>query len=397
MNSSKLVATAALVLMAGAAGPALAQSTAGDVLRVAGAVADAFAPQRQMVLPKPVAPNGQVLSPYTVASMLGAQRYRVNDMRRQGYAYAVDATGPHGNRVIMLIDGRSGVLLGQKVAKWGPGVQRVTVAPRGGWNDAYEFGAVIPASGFGAWAPIGQPMWSKPAARYVATQPSYVAYRTAVPYRQVAVTRQGRTVAHPRPHSGYNIKGYDGQVIAAQNRAEEAEAARMIAEANADEAELNAIDANDVANEALDERDTALDQRDAALDFADEQSAALDEAQKTIAEQQQQIEDTQQSLTDTQQTVEDQNQALDERNQQIDDQSQTIDDQQQQLDVDNQVIDAGNQQIEEQQQEIQQDEQLIDDADQMVNDAEDSADQDPPEDNVMEDSGGDDGGDPGDR
>src|SRR5262245_49102216 len=71
--------------------------------------------QPKLRLPRATVAAGQALSPAAIARKLTAKNYRVEEMYRKGSAYQVKAIGPHGGHVEMMVDGRSGEIMGLNI------------------------------------------------------------------------------------------------------------------------------------------------------------------------------------------------------------------------------------------------------------------------------------------
>ena len=113
-------------------------------------------------LPTPIVAPDLVMSPSAIAVRLGKQGFRVDEMYRKGLAYAVTADGPSGNKVLLMVDGRSGVILGLNVL-----AAKVAVVPQRAPNavytdDRHPFGAVVPAVVYVSWQRYDQPQWAQP-------------------------------------------------------------------------------------------------------------------------------------------------------------------------------------------------------------------------------------------
>ena len=114
-------------------------------------------------------------SPYQVASDLGARGYRVADLRRMGAAYAVAATGPSGNRVLLTVDGRSGEIVGLQVLKWAPGVKPRPAHGARYVDDTYVFGRLAPPKKTAGWTRYRPEEWGRPSEAMLMVDPVEVA------------------------------------------------------------------------------------------------------------------------------------------------------------------------------------------------------------------------------
>ena len=158
------------------------------------------APSR-LRLPPPRTPAGSIYSPAAIAGELAKRGYRLEKMTRKGTAYSVTATGPHGNRVQMLVDGRSGEIVGltvvQAAANLIGAVAAALTSGKSGryYDDTRPFGVIVPDRYQVDWINITVTDWSgkRGAARYVAAPASGRGYRYAVPYRTVRPAAGGGT------------------------------------------------------------------------------------------------------------------------------------------------------------------------------------------------------------
>lgn len=152
-------------------------------------------------LPPASAPAGSIYSPAAIAGELAKRGYRIEKMKRKGTAYSVTATGPHGNRVQMLVDGRSGDIVGLSVIQAAANfIGAVAAAMKSGKNARYyddtrPFGVVVPDRYQVNWTSITNNNFAakRGSPRYVSAPNSGRGYRYAVPYRTVRPAVGGGT------------------------------------------------------------------------------------------------------------------------------------------------------------------------------------------------------------
>ena len=152
-------------------------------------------------LPPARTPAGSIYSPAAIAGELAKRGYRIESMKRKGTAYSVTATGPHGNRVQMLVDGRSGEIVGltvlQAAASLLGAIAAAMTSGKSGryYDDTRPFGVIVPDRYQVNWTNITINDWSgkRGAARYVSAPLSGRGYRYAVPYRTVRPAAGGGT------------------------------------------------------------------------------------------------------------------------------------------------------------------------------------------------------------
>jgi hypothetical protein len=255
-------------------------------------------------LPAPNVPSNQVLSPSAIAARLGQKGFRVSEMYRKGSAYAVTAMGPSGNKVLLMVDGRSGVILGLNVL-----AAKVAVAPQRAptavfIDDRHPFGAVVPAVVYDSWQRYDQPQWAKPGPAVIAARPSRAPFRYAVPYSYVhASPKTGRSFAVAPPnYKGYQLRDEHGEAIReADTRADAADAEAAYQAERADQAQFDSVNAREDAREARESADAAnglaADANDRA-DAADESANAANERADQADRDSQAISDDNQALID---------------------------------------------------------------------------------------------------
>ncbi|HET9458358.1 MAG TPA: PepSY domain-containing protein [Sphingomicrobium sp.] len=156
--------------------------------------ANAPANAAKLRLPPAQTPKDKIYSPATVALELEKRGYRIESMKRQGTAYSIKATGPRGNKVQLMVDGRSSEIVGLAVLSAAANmVAAIASVMKAGKNTRYvddwhPFGIIVPEIYQSRWTPIAT--WK--------TGPAYLdqawtgrGYRYAVPYRSVRPGRGG--------------------------------------------------------------------------------------------------------------------------------------------------------------------------------------------------------------
>jgi hypothetical protein len=259
-------------------------------------------------LPTPIVAPDQVMSPPAIAARLGKQGFRVDEMYRKGLAYAVTADGPSGNKVLLMVDGRSGVILGLNVL-----AAKVAVVPQRAPNavytdDRHPFGAVVPAVVYVSWQRYDQPQWAQPGpATLPAPKASMAPFRYAVPTQMVhASPKTGKSFAVAPPHfKGMQLRNQQGQPIKNSGsksdaadaeaayqaeRANQAEYDKTLAQEDAIEQREEADDANGRAEEANGRAAQAEQDRDDFAQAADDAEARATAAEDKNIELQRQME-----------------------------------------------------------------------------------------------------------
>lgn len=165
--------------------------SAAVALAIAG---NAPANAAKLRLPPAQTPKDKIYSPATVALELEKRGYRIESMKRQGTAYSITATGPRGNKVQLMVDGRSREIVGLAVLSAAANmVAAIAGVMKAGKNTRYvddwhPFGIIVPQIYQSRWTPIAT--WK--------TGPVYLdqpwtgrGYRYAVPYKSVRPGRGG--------------------------------------------------------------------------------------------------------------------------------------------------------------------------------------------------------------
>ena len=236
-------------------------------------------------LPAARAPANAIFSPAAIAGNLRQRGYRIETMRRQDTAYSITGTGPRGNRVQMLVDGRSGEVVGLSVLQAAPNlaaaVAEVLRGPRQARfrDETTPFGIVVPDRNARGWVtvPAGAYAAGQRGNRYVRQASNARGYRFAVPARSVRPGRGGRsrsTIAHSRMRQPiYQVYDANGALL---QSAAEAEDRAALSELQAEEAIAAADDLaleNAYLEGALDGADldevSDYDAEDGDLDIAD--------------------------------------------------------------------------------------------------------------------------------
>lgn len=150
-------------------------------------------------LPPARAPDQQIYAPTAIAADLQKRGYRIESMKRQGTAYSIKAVGPHQNKVQLMVDGRSGEIVGLAVLQAAPDlITLVAQAIIGGKNaryvdDRYPFGIIVPDLYQKDWIAITSWTVSPGAPVYMKAPKTGRGYRYAVPYRTIRPGRGGRS------------------------------------------------------------------------------------------------------------------------------------------------------------------------------------------------------------
>ena len=237
----------------------------------------------QLRLPAPAVGPTQCLPPGAIAQRLTRQHFKIQKMYRKGPAYAVAAVGPSGNKVLMMVDGRSGGILGLNVL-----TAVVQITPQRAPNavfidDRHPFGAVVPAVIYDTWQEYSETQWVVQSAP-IAITASFTPFHYAVPFNFVHVApRSGRSfaVAPPR-YRGYQIQSHGGQPIRdTWTRSEAADARAAYQSERADQADFDKINAQQDAAYANGRAD-AFQEDNANLiaaqaDAADQRTEAADQ------------------------------------------------------------------------------------------------------------------------
>jgi uncharacterized membrane protein YgcG len=237
----------------------------------------------QLRLPVPAVGPTQCLPPGAIAQRLTRQHFRIQKMYRKGPAYAVAAIGPSGNKVLMMVDGRSGGILGLNVL-----TAVVQVTPQRAPNavfvdDRHPFGAVVPAVIYDTWQEYSETQWAVESGP-IAITASFTPFHYAVPFNYVHVApRTGRSfaVAPPR-YRGYQIQSHGGRPIRDPwTRSEAADAEAAYQSERADQADFDKINAQQDSAYANGRAD-AFQEDNANLiaaqaDAADQRTAAADQ------------------------------------------------------------------------------------------------------------------------
>jgi hypothetical protein len=249
---------------------------------VAGASVAAYAAAPnsfELKLPAPRVPVNQALSPNAIAVGLRESHMQIQEMYRKGPAYAVVAIGPNKNKVLLMVDGRSGEVIGMNVLA---GVVPITPS----WvpifvNDRHPFGVVVPEVIYQHWDRYTEAQWTQPGAKTIAVRPTYAPYRYVVPHSFVHVspnTHKSYAIAPPS-YRGYRLRDSAGKPVReTESRADAADAAAAYESERADQATFDKADALQRAAEA-NQRPAGFDQENTALaDYATQQEKRAEEA-----------------------------------------------------------------------------------------------------------------------
>jgi hypothetical protein len=103
----------------------------------------------------------RIWSPHKVTQQFVAKQFKIEDVRRKGSTYVVLATGPKGNKVRLVVDGKTGKVRGMDVVKWASGARRVRRGSHGTafFSEFYEFGVTIPEAQYVTWVDYDAPAW----------------------------------------------------------------------------------------------------------------------------------------------------------------------------------------------------------------------------------------------
>ena len=247
-------------------------------------------------LPPARAPEAQIFAPTAIAADLQKRGYRIESMKRQGTAYSIKAVGPHKNKVQLMVDGRSGEIVGLAVLEPAPDlISLIAKAIVGGKNtryidDRYPFGIMVPDLYQKDWIVVTSWTVSPAAPRYIKAPASARGYRYAVPSRTVRPGRGGRsrsTIAPARMQKPqYDV--YDAKGTAMETAS--AEDTTIISEVTTEETtysvEESAMEASylggELSGESYDEV-ADYDAEDGDSEFADDSNdgydAEVDEAE----------------------------------------------------------------------------------------------------------------------
>src|SRR3954452_20309345 len=124
-------------------------------------------------LPAPRVAVNQALSPSAIAGSLRQRGFRVQEMYRKGPAYSVTATGPSGNKVLLMVDGRSGAIIGMSVLAAVVPITPVTAPNAVFLDDRHPFGAVVPEVIYDHWDRYTEPQWEQPGPAAIVVKPTY--------------------------------------------------------------------------------------------------------------------------------------------------------------------------------------------------------------------------------
>jgi hypothetical protein len=241
-------------------------------------------------LPPPRAPAQKIYSPVAIAGELQKRGYRIESMKRQGTAYSIRAVGPHKNKVQLMVDGRSGEIVGLAVIDpVADLVSLIAKAMTSGKNsryidDRYPFGIIVPEVYQTNWVVI--PTWTVTAGapRYIDAQWSGRGYRYAVPYATIRPGRGGRsrsTLAPARLQRPlYDVYDANGAELETVSYSEDT---TVITEVTTEETtyseEYSAMEESYLGGELDEEASVEIsdfDAEDGDLSFADDTSDSYD-------------------------------------------------------------------------------------------------------------------------
>ena len=240
----------------------------------------------QLNLPAPKVALKHAMSPSAIAAVLRSLNLRVTDMYRKGQAYAVTATGKTGNKVLLMVDGRSGEILGMSVLS-----AVVPISPEFALNgvfvnDRHPFGAVVPQVIYEHWDRYAEPQWTQPGPASIVVTPTYAPYTYAVPHSFVYVssrTHKSYAIAPP-DYRGYQLRDQSGREIrASESQADVADKAAAFVAERADKATFDRAQAM-AAGWQCNLRPEDVEKRNAVLSDLAEAQQKQQEMQKVPAD-----------------------------------------------------------------------------------------------------------------
>lgn len=231
-------------------------------------------------LPPPTAPKDKIHSPLAVAGDLQKRGYTIESITRQGTAYSIKAVGPHRNKVQLMVDGRSGEIVGLAVLDAAANMAAaIAQAMRSGKNaryvdDLHPFGIIVPDVYQTRWTPIAS--WTT-GPLYIDAAASGRGYRYAVPFSSVRPGKGGRSRSRIPP-SRMQRPLYDvHEANGAELETESAEDSTIISEVTVEETtyseEYAAMEESYLGgefDEASYEKISDFDAEDGDLSFADD-------------------------------------------------------------------------------------------------------------------------------
>ena len=240
-------------------------------------------------LPPARAPEAQIFAPTAIAADLQKRGYRIESMKRQGTAYSIKAVGPHNNKVQLMVDGRSGEIVGLAVLEAAANaVAAIAAAMKSGKNaryvdDLHPFGIIVPDLYQKDWIAITSWTACPGAPVYTKAPKTGRGYRYAVPYRTIRPGRGGRsrsTIAPARMQKPqYDVYESSGAVMETTS----SEDTTMISEVTTEEttwsSEESSIEASYLGGELSGENYDEVadyDAEDGDLEFADDSSDDYD-------------------------------------------------------------------------------------------------------------------------
>ncbi|MGZ8362514.1 MAG: hypothetical protein ACXW3D_01530 [Caulobacteraceae bacterium] len=115
------------------------------------------------------APKAKIIPPSKVATLMKQAKFQVSGIYRKGPSYVVRAKGLTGNDVIVVVDGKSGKIIGLDVVKWAPGAKRVKRGSRGAkfTGDVYEFGVSISLPVLLTWEVYSPATWTSTSSAWI--------------------------------------------------------------------------------------------------------------------------------------------------------------------------------------------------------------------------------------
>ncbi len=250
-----------------------------------------------LCLPQSSLRAGYALSPAAIARRLSARRFRINAMYRRGPAYAVKAVGPSGNQVEMMVDGRSGEIIGLNIVKAvtaiALAINNMNAQKASFIDDRHPFGAVVPEVVYAHWQGYQQAQWeAQMAARQqqedmIQVEQTFSPYAAAVPYYYMHVNpRSGYSFAvAPPTYRGYALADYSGRSLAySETRADLAERRAEIESVRASNADYQRAMAQENALAANGRADVLEQQNEQLADIAGRESQRANSAEAEAQE-----------------------------------------------------------------------------------------------------------------
>ena len=240
-------------------------------------------------LPPPRAPEQNIYSPFAIAGELQKRGYQIESIKRQGTAYSIKAIGPHKNKVQLMVDGRSGEIVGLAVLEAAANlVSAIAQAMNSGKSaryvdDLHPFGIIVPEVYQTDWISITTWTAAPGSPRYVQAGASGRGYRYAVPYKTIRPGRGGRSRSTISPsrmqrpvYDVYEANGTELETVSTEDTT-------IISEVTTEETtyseEYSAMDETYLGGELADvnvDEVSDFDAEDGDFDFADDANDGYD-------------------------------------------------------------------------------------------------------------------------